>query len=99
MRLVVNQKLLAVIVSVVLIAVVVVLVALLPSKDICSDDVRGYEDSASSSLDAARQDLSKIKASVTVEESRKVPVQLDGLSATNFAALKACDTQCKLLRQ
>lgn len=92
-----NKKMLAVMASAVLLVVIVVLVALIPSKDICSDDVRGYESTASSSLDATRENLSRIKASIAVEEGRKVPVQLDGLSATHFAALKACDTQCKLL--
>jgi len=83
----------------VLTLVIVVLIILSPSKDICSDEVRGYDDTANSSLDVARQNLSKIKATVSTELSVKVPVQLDGLNATNFAALKACDTQCKLLGQ
>jgi hypothetical protein len=89
----------ALIASAVLIAIIVALVTFFPSKDICSDDVRGYENLASSSLNATRENLSKIKGSLTVEERQKVPTQLDGLTATNFQTLKACDTQCKLLGQ
>lgn len=43
--------------------------------------------------------MSGIKGSLTVEQRQKVPTQLDGLNATNFSALKACDTQCKLLER
>jgi hypothetical protein len=95
----VNKTLLAAVAGAILVVVIIVLVVLLPQKDICSDDVRGYEHTASSSLDATRENLSKIKASIAVEERHKVPTQLDKLTATNFAALKACDTQCKLLGQ
>jgi len=93
----VNKNLLIIAGASLLVATVAVLLIVLPSRDICSDDVRGYERTASSSLEAAREDFSKIRGSVSAEERQKVPVQLDGLSATNFAALKACDTQCKLL--
>lgn len=77
--------------------VVVLLIWFFPSKDICSDEVRGYETAAKASLDAARESLISLKASLGNEESQKVPSQIDGLTATNFAALKACDTQCKIL--
>ena len=94
-----NKTLLAGMAGAILVGVILFLIVLLPQKDICSDDVRGYEHSASSSLDATRENLSKIKASIAIEERHKVPAQLDKLTATNLAALKACDTQCKLLGQ
>jgi hypothetical protein len=80
-------------------AIIAVLLIVMPRADICSDDVRGYERSASSSLNVSRDNLSKIEASLKGDSSVKVPTQLDGLSAMNFAAIKACDTQCKLLAQ
>ena len=92
-----NNKILAAIASAAMLVVFITLVALIPSKDICSDDVRGYVSTASSSLDAARENLSKIRTRIDIEDNLKVPSQLEGLSTTDFAALKACDTQCKLL--
>ncbi|TXL70116.1 hypothetical protein FHP25_35940 [Vineibacter terrae] len=81
----------------VMIIVIGILVLLIPPKDICADDVRGYERAASASLNVIRQNLSKIEATAGTAERLQVPAQLKGLSPTNFAALRACDTQCKLL--
>ena len=92
-----NKRTLAVLACAILLVVTIAAMAMLPSKDVCSDDVRGYEYTASSSLDAVRENLRKVRASVTIEESEKVPTRLEGLGPTNFAVLKACDTQCKLL--
>jgi hypothetical protein len=68
-----------------------------PSPTICEDDVRGYETTANSSLEVARNALSKINSSASTTIGTKVAAQLAGLNASNFASLKACDTQCKLL--
>ena len=93
-----KRKLAGVMTGAFLLAVIVVVVALLPAEDICTDDVRGYEREASSSLSALRTKLRAIEASATTGEIRRVP-QLEGLNPGNFAALRACDAQCKLLRQ
>ncbi len=71
---------------------------LLPSNDICSDDIRGYEKDASSSLDLVRKSLSAVNAKAGSKEIYKAP-KLDGLNPANFAVLRACDAQCKILRQ
>jgi hypothetical protein len=89
------KKWLPLLVGAVLVAIL--LIWFFPSKDICSDEVRGYETAAKTSLDAARESLTTVKASLGTEETQKVPSQIDGLTATSFASLKACDTQCKIL--
>jgi hypothetical protein len=94
----VNNKLVRVVAGAVIIAIILIVVALLPSNDICSDDVRGYEREASSSLNVVRKNFNAIEAIAGVEEIYKVE-QLDRLNPASFAALRACDVQCKLLRQ
>ncbi|WP_234685085.1 hypothetical protein [Bradyrhizobium monzae] len=81
----------------VIVAFALIAVFIRPSPTICADDVRGYETTASSSIEVARNALSKINSSASTTIGTKVAAQLDGLNATNFASIKACDTQCKLL--
>lgn len=93
-----NKKWSVIFAGALLVLSLIVVIALLPGRDICSDDIRGFEREASSSLEAIRTKLESIKASARVQEIYNVP-QLKDLNAANFAALRACDSQCKLLSQ
>lgn len=71
---------------------------LVPRESICADQIRGYQQQASSSFNALREKYASLSSSVEVGDSFEVP-QLDGLNSENFSALKACDVHCKLLEK
>lgn len=73
-------------------------VFMLPQNSICTDEIRGFEQRASSSIEATRKAFDQVKADASTSNEYSVP-QLEGLNAANLSALKACDTHCKLLSQ
>lgn len=70
---------------------------LLPKDDICTDKVRGFKESASSSVEGTREALSKISATLKTDRAHEVMQSFENLQPADFAVLKACDTQCALL--
>ncbi len=76
--------------------VVCTVLVLLPSDDICADEIRGFERSAAASLTAARTGYKQIMATASRIESFTVP-PFPNLTPADFSALDACNVQCKLL--
>lgn len=70
---------------------------LLPSDDICADKVRGFAQSAASSVEGTREALSKISATLQTDQAYRVEQSFANLKPADFAVLRACDTQCALL--
>ena len=66
---------------------------------ICSDEVRGYQDTVQSSLSASEKDLEQVEVSLKGVTSKTYVDQLSRITPTDLLALKACDTQCKLLER
>ena len=66
---------------------------------ICADDVRGYEETVGSSLAAAAKNLQEIGVKFNGTTSKTYIERLSQLRPTDLLALKACDTQCKLLER
>lgn len=70
---------------------------LISKDDICTDKIRGFEQSASSAVEGARQSFSKISATVKSEEIYKTAQIFENLTPADFSVLRACDIQCALL--
>lgn len=66
---------------------------------LCADDVRGYRESVESSLLASAKDLKSVEASLKGTTSQEYIEKLSQLQPADLLALKACDTQCKLLQR
>lgn len=65
--------------------------------DICTDKVRGFKQSASSSVEGTREALSKVSAALKTDQAYQVEQSFENLKPADFAVLRACDTQCALL--
>jgi hypothetical protein len=70
-----------------------------PQVSICSDEVRGYQDTVQSSLSGSEKDLKQVEVSLKGVTSRTYVDHLSRITSTDLLALKACDTQCKLLER
>jgi hypothetical protein len=70
-----------------------------PAPAICSDDVRGYEEAVQSSLTASGKNLQEVAVKFGGSASKTYIDKLSELHPTDLLALKACDTQCKLLER
>jgi len=70
-----------------------------PQSSICADEVRGYQESVESSLGASTKGLSQIEVGLKGSTSKTYVDQLAQIKASDLLALKACDTQCKLLER
>ena len=78
-----------------LLVLAVLTLAIARPLSLCSDDVRGYEREIGANLDIARSDMSDIR--VGIEEVNRIQTALQGLTPGTFAALRALDSQCRLL--
>jgi hypothetical protein len=66
---------------------------------ICADEVRGFQDAVGASIAATTQDLQEVRVALDGSSGREYTDDLEQLSAAEFLAVKACDTQCKLLER
>ena len=90
-----NKKQIGISMGTLLLLGLTITVIMLLHNDICSDDIRGYEKTASSSVNAIGK---KFRAITETKISLETP-PLEGLNVGNFSILKAADTSCKLLNQ
>ena len=68
----------------VLAAIVAVLVLVIPSKDICTDTVRGFKEQASSSVAVIRSGYDSLKGTLGTGSSYQVR-EIENLDALNFS--------------
>lgn len=78
-----------------LLVLAVLVPALARPLSLCSDDVRGYEREIGANLDVAGSDMSDIQ--VGIDEVNRIQTALQDLTPGTYAALRALDSQCRLL--
>ncbi|MBY5649557.1 hypothetical protein HFO45_14950 [Rhizobium leguminosarum] len=87
-------------VGAVLLVIVLAIAYLSISKnDICTDKIRGFKESASSSVEGIREALSKVSATLKIDKAYQAAQSFEKLNPADFVVLRACDTQCALLTQ
>jgi hypothetical protein len=79
-------------------AATVVLVLVLPKKDICTDTIRGFTESANSSVGVILSGYTSLKGTLGTESSYKAP-EIEKLDSANFAVLRSCDVSCRILSE
>ena len=78
-----------------LLVLAVLTLAVTRPLSLCSDDVQGYEREIGANLDIAKSDMRDIR--VGIDDVIRVQTSLQNLTPGNFAALRALNSQCRLL--